>query len=287
MIVADKINDFQELIHNIIYNYLGSTGEKILEGAGDILIALLILLIGLKLTDHFVRLFDRMLERSKVDVTLRSFLDSFMRIGLKILVVFWAVSKAGVEASTIVALVGSAGIAVGLSLQGSLANIAGGVILLFMKPFQVGDYILEDSSSKEGFVQAIGIMYTKLLTHEHKSILIPNGNLANTSITNYTTEGKRRIKIQIGIEYSEDIRKVRKVIEEVVKKEEALLPEHPIDIVVDEFHDSSICLGVHYWTAPDDYWKSKWRMQEAIKVAFDENDITIPFGRLDVQLLGH
>jgi small conductance mechanosensitive channel len=227
-----------------------------------------------------------MMERSNVDVTLRTFLDSFIKIALKAFVVFWAVSKAGVGASSIIALIGSAGVAIGLSLQGSLSNIAGGVILLFMKPFQVGDYILEDSSSKEGFVQAIGIMYTRLLTHEHKSILIPNGNLANSSITNYTAEGKRRIKIQIGIEYSEDIQKVRKVMEEVARQEEARLPDQPVDVFVDEFQASSICMGLHYWTEPGDYWKSKWRMQEKIKIAFDENGITIPFSRLDVKLMG-
>ena len=227
-----------------------------------------------------------MMIRSKIDVTLRTFLDSLINIGLKALIVFWAVSTLGVATSSIIALLGSAGLAVGLSLQGSLSNIAGGVILLFMKPFQVGDYILEDSSNKEGFVQAIGIMYTKLLTHENKSILIPNGNLSNSSITNYTAEGKRRIKIQVGIEYSEDIRKVRKVLQEVVEKEEARLPDQPIDIFVDEFQDSAISMGIHYWTQPGDYWKSRWRMQEAVKMAFDENDITIPFGKLDVTIVG-
>lgn len=285
MDVADGIGNLKDLISQIVYTYLGTTGTKILDKAGDIIIALLILFIGFKLTGYFVKFADRVMERSKIDITLRTFLDSVINIGLKALIVFWAVSQLGVATSSIIALLGSAGLAVGLSLQGSLSNIAGGVILLFMKPFQVGDYILEDSSNKEGFVQAIGIMYTKLLTHEHKSILIPNGNLSNSSITNYTAEGKRRIKIQVGIEYSEDIRRVRKVLQEVVEKEEARIPDQPIDIFVDEFQDSSICMGIHYWTEPGDYWQSRWRMQEAVKIAFDENDITIPFGKLDVTIL--
>lgn len=287
MNVADEIGNFKDLLTRIVYDYLGSTGTQILKTAGDIIIALLILFIGFRAAEVIVKVLDRMMQKSRVDITLRTFLNSLIKIGLKALVIFWAVSKAGVGASSIIALLGSAGIAVGLSLQGSLSNIAGGVILLFMKPFQVGDYILEDSSNKEGFVKAIGIMYTKLLTNEHKVVLIPNGNLSNTSITNYTVEGKRRIKIQVGIEYSEDIRKVRKVLQEVVEKEEARLADQPIEIFVDEFQDSAICMGIHYWTAPHDYWQSKWRMQEEVKLAFDENNITIPFGKLDVTILGN
>jgi small conductance mechanosensitive channel len=286
MNVADDISRLREVVTEIFYQYLGTTGTKLLDTAGNIIIALLILFIGFKLVGVIIKILDRMMEKSRVDATLITFMNSFLKVALKFLIIFWAISKAGIGASTIIALLGSAGVAVGLSLQGSLSNIAGGVILLLMKPFSVGDYILEDSSDKEGFVQAIGIMYTKLLTHEHKVVLIPNGNLSNSSITNYTAEGKRRIKISVGIEYDEDIRKVRKVLQEVVENEVSRLPDEPIDIFVDEFLDSSIGMGVHYWTLPGDYYASKWRTQEAVKMAFDENDITIPFGRLDVTIMG-
>ncbi len=285
--MQDKIDSIRTLIDSVVYEYLGSTGTRIMDFAGNIVLALLILLCGFKLVHYLVKLADKMLGRSNIDHTLHTFILSFMRIGLKILVILWAVGQVGVATSSIIALLGSAGVAVGLSLQGSLANIAGGVILLLMKPFEAGDYILEDSSGKEGVVRSVGIMYTKLISPENKTILIPNGNLSNSSITNYTAEGNRRVKIQVGIGYDEDIRKVRSVLQGVMKKEITRIKDRPVQIFVDEFQDSSICMGIQYWTEPDDYWMSKWKVQEAIKMAFDENGISIPYNRLDVQMVEH
>ena len=144
-------------------------------------------------------------------------------------------------------MIGSAGLAVGLSLQGSLANIAGGVLLLVVKPFQVGDYILEESSGKEGTVQSIGIMYTKLSSMDNKAILIPNGNLSNATITNVTNQDKRRVDLLIGIEYSEDIKKVKDILSEVIESETVLLKDDPVKIYVSEFKESCIDIGIRYW----------------------------------------
>ena len=196
--------------HSLIYEYLGKTGVKLADFCGDIIGALLILFIGFKIVSYVVKMAHKIFERSIMDTTLQTFLLSFIKIGGKVLVIFMAVTKIGVAASSIVALLGSAGLALGLSLQGSLSNIAGGVILLLLKPFQVGDYIIEGNSGKEGTVQAIGIMYTKLLSVDNKAIMIPNGNLSNASITNVTYQEKRRVDLNVGIEYSEDIKKSEK-----------------------------------------------------------------------------
>lgn len=271
--------------YSVIYEYLGKTGVRFAEFCGDLVAAILILIIGFKVVSYFSKLVKRIFERSLMDTTLQTFLLSFVKIGGKVLVIFMAVTKIGVAASSIVALLGSAGLALGLSLQGSLSNIAGGVILLLLKPFQVGDYIVEGNSGKEGTVQAIGIMYTKLLTIDNKAIMIPNGNLSNTSITNVTYQEKRRVDLNVGIEYSEDIKKVRSVLNALIEKEPARIADEPIKIYVNEFQASCIDIGIRYWVKTEDYWESRWRVLEEIKEEFDKNDISIPFDQLDVNLI--
>ncbi len=280
-----EAESIKRAITSFVYEYMGKTGVKMLDFAGRCVVALLILLIGLKVADYLVRLCKKIFEQYGMELMLQSFLLSSLRIGLKILVVFMAVTKIGVAASSIVALVGSAGLAVGLSLQGSLSNIAGGVLLLVVKPFQVGDYIIEDSSGKEGTVQAIGIMYTRLLSVDNKAIMIPNGNLSNASITNVTHQDKRRIDLVIGIEYSADIRQVKDILAGVIEEEPVLLTEEPVQIFVSEFRDSCIDMGIRYWVKTEDYWSSRWRVLENIKYRFDENHIIIPFNQLDVNLI--
>lgn len=280
-----EAESIKRAITSFVYEYMGKTGVKMLDFAGRCVVALLILLIGLKVADYLVRLCKKIFEQYGMELMLQSFLLSSLRIGLKILVVFMAVTKIGVAASSIVALVGSAGLAVGLSLQGSLSNIAGGVLLLVVKPFQVGDYIIEDSSGKEGTVQAIGIMYTRLLSVDNKAIMIPNGNLSNASITNVTHQDKRRIDLVIGIEYSADIRQVKDILAGVIEEEPVLLTEEPVQIFVSEFRDSCIDMGIRYWVKTEDYWPSRWRVLENIKYRFDENHISIPFNQLDVNLI--
>ena len=280
-----EAESIKRAITSFVYEYMGKTGVKMLDFAGRCVVALLILLIGLKVADYLVRLCKKIFEQYGMELMLQSFLLSSLRIGLKILVVFMAVTKIGVAASSIVALVGSAGLAVGLSLQGSLSNIAGGVLLLVVKPFQVGDYIIEDSSGKEGTVQAIGIMYTRLLSVDNKAIMIPNGNLSNASITNVTHQDKRRIDLVIGIEYSADIRQVKDILAGVIEEEPVLLTEEPVQIFVSEFRDSCIDMGIRYWVKTEDYWSSRWRVLENIKYRFDENHISIPFNQLDVNLI--
>ncbi|MCI6859407.1 MAG: mechanosensitive ion channel [Eubacterium sp.] len=280
-----EITSFKELGHSIAYEYLGKTGVKLADFAGSLIGAFLILLIGLKVAKYIVNLSKRIMDRTSIDPTLETFLISFIRIGSKILVIFMAVTKLGVAESSIVALLGSAGLALGLSLQGSLANIAGGVILLLLKPFKVGDYILEESSGKEGTVQAIGIMYTKLVTVDNKAIMIPNGNLSNSSITNITFQEKRSVNIKIGVEYKENIKRVREALMEVIGEEPDRLAEEPVKIFVSEFKDSCIEMELRYWVKTENYWESRWRVLEKIKEKFDEEHIAIPFNQLEVNVI--
>ena len=279
------IENLKKEFLSLVYDYMGRTGVRIMDFLGSCLVAVLILVIGFKISNYVVKLAKRVLERSRVDLMIQTFLLSCLKIGLKILVVFMAVTHVGVAASSIVAVVGSAGLTLGLSLQGSLSNIAGGVILLIVKPFQVGDYIIEEGSGMEGTVQSIGIMYTKLSSMDNKAVLIPNGNLSNSSITNVTHQDKRRVDLLIGIEYSEDIRKVKDILAKVIDSETVLLREDPVKIYVSDFKESCIDIGIRYWVRTEDYWDSRWRVLEKIKYAFDEAGVTIPFNQLDVNVI--
>ena len=271
-------------LKQVIYDYLGQKGILVSDFFFNLIVAVLILVIGFKIIKVIRKILDKIFERSKIDVTLRTFLNSAANIAMKVLVIFLAVTQLGVASSTIVALLGSATLAIGLSLQGSLANIAGGVILLFIKPFRVGDYILEEGSGKEGTVKAIGIIYTELLTADKKVVMIPNGNLANSSITNMTHEHKRRMEISVGISYGQDIGKVRKALLMVAKREKHCLQDDLINVVVTEFLDSSIVVQLRYWVEPQNYWEARFRSLEDIIVTFEEEGITIPYNQLDVHL---
>lgn len=279
------LDSLRRQVLSLVYEYLGRTGVQFMEFLGNCLIALVVLIIGLKLSNYVVKLTKRVFERSKMDLMIQSFLLSCLRIGLKILVVFIAVQQVGVQASSIIAVIGSAGLALGLSLQGSLSNIAGGVILLVIKPFQVGDYIIEDSSGKEGTVQSIGIMYTKLSSMDNKAILIPNGKMSSASITNVTNQDKRRVDLVVGIEYKEDIKKVKDILSKVIESEDVLLKEDPVKIFVSEFRESCIDIGIRYWVRTEDYWESRWRVLENIKYSFDKAGVNIPYNQLDVNVI--
>ena len=262
--------------------------ENILSGALDfaidVILAVIVLLIGLKLIKYIVKLIKKAMEKAKVEPGVVSFLCSVAKYALYFVLVFIILSKFGVTAGSVVAVLGSAGLTVGLALQGSLSNIAGGVLILLMKPFVVGDYIVEQGTGQEGTVEAITICYTKLLTVDNKRIMIPNGILSNTSIVNASAMNKRRVDIIVGVAYDSDIAKVKAVLTDVVMNDEARLDGEPTNIFVNELADSSINMGVRVWVGSDDYWTAKWRITENIKLAFDANDISIPFPQLDVQI---
>ena len=176
------------------------------------------------------------------------------------------------------------GVAIGLAVQGSLSNLAGGVLILALKPFKVGDYIREGYSEKEGTVTEIQIFYTKLLTPDNQTVILPNGNLANNSLVNVTTQEARRMDISVGISYQADLRKAKEVLLQLLVQDEAVLKDRDMLVYVDSLADSCVKLGVRCWFKQEDFWKGKWRITENCKLCLDENGIEIAYNQLDVHL---
>ena len=174
--------------------------------------------------------------------------------------------------------------AIGLALQGSLSNFAGGVLILLLKPFVVGDYIIEDSQKNEGTVKEIQIFYTKLSTVDNKTIVIPNGTLANTSLTNVTAKDVRRLDLSIDISYEADLRKAKEIIEGLLKEDDSILKEEEILVFVDQLGASSVVIGTRAWVKTDEYWPTRWRLLEEIKLALDENHIEIPYQQITLHM---
>ena len=192
-----------------------------------------------------------------------------------------AVAHMGVEVSSFIALLGSAGVAVGLALQGTLSNVAGGVLLLILKPFQVGDYIVLTGTNCEGEVAAMDIFYTKLKTVDNRVIVIPNGTLSNSNLINNTKQDRRLIDIEVGISYS-DIKEVKRILTDIAKNEKRILDQDGVKIFVSSLADSSVMMGIRCWVPTSDYVATKWALNEEIKLRFDEEGIEIPYQKLDV-----
>lgn len=259
-------------------------GDWLVSKAGMVLLALLCLFVGLKLVKWLMKWIRRSFEKTKLDATVASFLSSIINIVLYTLVFITVVSIMGIQVTSFVTLLGTAGVTVGLAVQGSLANFAGGVLILILKPFVIGDYIKEDTHNNEGTVISIDIFYTRIRTFDGKVVVIPNGTLSNTSLTNLTKQERRRIDLNVPVEYEADLRKVKKVLRAVIDEEPMILQEEPIDIALDEFGDSALSVLVHVWVPTEAYWEVKWNLMEHIKLAFDKEKICIPFQQLDVHL---
>ena len=247
-----------------------------------ILVALLIYFIGNKLIKLIMNLTKKGLEKVGVEAGVQSFLLSAVRIVLFIVLLLIVVGYLGVATTSIAALFASAGVTIGLALQGSLSNLAGGVLLLVLKPFRVGDYIV--AAGEEGTVTDIEIFYTKLSTTDNRKIVIPNGTLSNTNIINVSHESTRRVDMVIGVSYSSDIAKVKDILAKLAERNEMVLKDQPVNIYISNFASSSIDFGFRVWVESANYWTTKWKMMEDIKKAFDENGIEIPFNQVDVNI---
>lgn len=279
----EAVEEVSELV-GPIQEFVKTLPEKALGLGIRIVLALIFFAIGswlIKLARKFI---NKSMTRAGAETGVKQFVDSFVKSASYIVLVFFLASYFGVDAASIVALLGSAGVAIGLAVQGSLSNLAGGVLILILKPFVVGDYIKESASGKEGTVTEIQIFYTKLLTAENQVVVLPNGALANTSIINYTSAKIRRVNIVVGISYKADIKKAKEVIENVLKRDEKVLKDKEIIVFVDELASSSVNLCVRCWFNNEDYWQGKWRITENCKLALDEAGIEIPFNQLDVHL---
>lgn len=251
-----------------------------------VVLAFLIYFLGSRIIRLLRKILKRFLERAGVDAGVKQFLDSLAKALLYFCLIMVIFTWFGLPTASVVALLGSAGLAIGLALQGSLANFAGGVLILVIKPFKVGDYIREDAQKNEGTVSEIELFYTRLTTADNKVVIIPNGLLAGTSLTNFTQQNKRRLDISVGVSYQADIRKVNKVLTGLLTEEERRLPQEEMHVFVDELADSCVKMGCRLWVKTEDYWPVKWQLTEAIKLKFDEEGIEIPYQQLEVSIKG-
>ena len=276
----------QEVVQNpgILQEYFQNAMPGLISFLIQLVIAIMILLVGSKIIKIITRMIKRSLERGNAEAGVVSFVCSFIKYVLYFLLVMIILSSFCVTTGSVVALLGSAGFTLGLALQGSLANFAGGVLILILKPFKVGDYIIESAGGKEGTVVGITIFYTKLNTVDNKQILIPNGTLSNTTIVNVSAMDTRKLDLRIGVSYDANLAKTKDVLRQVVDAQELVLKEEPIDIFVSELGDSSVELGVRAWVKNEDYWTLRWKMTEDIKNALDANEISIPYPQMDVHM---
>lgn len=274
----------QEISDNpgVIRTYLEGMVPSLLSFLMQVIVAIIVLLIGSRIIKFLLKLIKKSLDRSKVEAGVVTFLCSLVKYSLYFVLAMIILAQFGVTTSSVVAVLGSAGLTLGLALQGSLSNFAGGVLILLLKPFVVGDYIIDGATGQEGTVSSITIFYTKLLTVDNRMILIPNGTLSNSSITNVTHMEKRRIDLLIGVSYEANLARTKQVLLDVVKSEDKILPGEPVDVYVSELADSSVQMGVRAWVKTEDYWPIRWKMTEDIKNALDANGISIPYPQMDV-----
>ena len=262
---------------------LEKAGPWFLNLCWKLLIALAVFLIRKKAIGFIRRFAGRSFERAGVEAGASKFLKSLIEVCLYGILVFMIAGQLGLNTASLVTILGTASLALSLSLQGTLQNFAGGVLLLLVKPFKVGEYII--CPEGEGTVSMIGLVYTTLLTADNKRITIPNGSLANSTVTDVTAMEKRRLDLLVGIVYQADIKAAKEILERSFREHPLICKEEDITVFVDSLGDSAVTLGVRGWTAPGDYWKAKWDLLETIKLSFDEAGIEIPFSQVDVHIV--
>ncbi|WP_372847197.1 mechanosensitive ion channel family protein [Pontiella sp.] len=255
------------------------------EWGMKIVAALLVLVVGMWVAKLFKKAVVKLMERAKVDDTLIAFVSSLAHVGLQLFVVVAALEKLNVKTASFIAVLGAAGLAVGLALQGSLSNFAAGILMIIFKPFKVGDVI--DAAGVLGTVREIGIFTTYVDTPDNRKTIVPNSKLMADNITNFSANAVRRVDLVAGISYGDDIDKARAAIEAVLKDVPGILETPAPDIYVSEMADSSVNFKVRPWCRPSDYWAVYFAVTEGIKKKFDAENITIPFPQRDVHIYEH
>ena len=268
----DKIDIYVDQGTSLVFNY-----------APKLLLAILTLIVGMYIINVFVRFLKKTMKKREVDPSLIPFTASLANVVLKAMLLISVASMVGIQTTSFIAVLGAAGLAIGLALQGSLANFAGGVLILLFKPFKVGDAI--EAQGFLGTVKGIQIFNTVLNTFDNKRIIIPNGAIASGAITNYTAEDIRRVDMEFGIGYGDDIKKAKQLLAKLVAEEERVLhePAEPF-IAVKELGESSVNFVVRVWAKSENYWGIYFDMQENVKLTFDKEGISIPFPQRDVHL---
>ncbi|MDP2687439.1 MAG: mechanosensitive ion channel [Aequorivita sp.] len=262
--------------------YMEKYGQKFIDFLPSVIGAVVMLVVGLWLIKIANRFIKKFFDKQEYDPTLENFIASLLNWGLKILLFVLVITQLGVESASLITVIGAAGLAIGLALQGSLSNFAGGVLILLLKPFRVGDWI--QAQGVEGTVKEISIFNTKLVTFGNQLAIIPNGKLSNDNIINYTEEGIRRENLTFGISYGDDIKLAKEILLNLVIEQETVLKlEDKMPMVaVAELGDSSVNFTVRYWATNDDFWELRWFILEEGKARLEAAGISIPFPQRDV-----
>ncbi len=268
-------------MENFNFN-LDSIYDLIVKYGLKLILAVITLVIGLWIIGLIMKGIRRSMEKRNVEASLRQFLGSLLSVTLKIMLIISVISMVGVEMTSFVAILAAAGLAVGMALSGTLQNFAGGVLIILLKPFKVGDYI--EAQGFSGTVKDIQIFNTILKTPDNKTIILPNGGLSTSPMTNYSTETVRRVDFSFGIGYSDDIDKAKKVILEIINGDQRIHKDPEPFIAVSELADSSVNFAVRVWANASDYWGIHFDMIEKVKKTFDKEGISIPFPQRDVHL---
>lgn len=294
IILADVLGEVGETLEKegvqgffdkfVTWDYWESKLPLIGNFAGRVLLAILVYIIASKLIHKLCKFIVMSMKKANADTGVTQFVSSFVKAALYGLLIITIATSFGVKESSIAALLASSGVAIGLALQGGLSNLAGGVIILILRPFSIGDYIIECTDKQEGTVVKIDLFYTTLSTVDNRRITIPNGNLTSASIVNVTARDQRKLEIKVEIAYSADLKKAKGILERLLHEDENILSDQEMQVFVDELGSSGIMLGLRAWVSTDQYWPTKWRLNEEIKLAFDAEKIEIPFPQMDVHI---
>ncbi|MGI6011729.1 MAG: mechanosensitive ion channel family protein [Ruminococcus sp.] len=250
-----------------------------------VLLAIIVYIVCSRVIKWVCGILRKSMTKAGVPAEAVSFINSLSKVGLYALLIFSIATQFGVEASSVAALLASAGVGISLALQGGLSNLAGGVIILIFKPFTVGDYIIEDTGNHEGTVQKIEMYYTTLLTMDNQRVMVPNATLTNNIITNVTAMDERKLDIKVGISYDSDLKKAKKILMGLIEAEDRIEKSMEIQVFVDGLCDSFVRLGLRAWVKTDQYWAVRWKLNEDIKISFEEAGIKIPYPQMDIHMI--
>ena len=276
--LTDHVSQFQK--------YLDEHTPQLISFGIKVVLSIVVLYIGSRLIRWVLGLVRRSLGRTGMDKGAVQFLCSFLKALLYILLIFGIGMNFGIKESSVAALLGTAGVTIGLALQGGLSNLAGGVMFLIFKPFQVGDYIIVDKANGwEGTVYKIEICYTTLLSVDYRHIVITNGTLSGNTVVNLTARDMRKLELKIGISYDSDMHKAKQILEQIIKDDKGTREDQGMLVYVDELAENAVTLGLRVWVPTEDYWTVRWRLNETIKDEFDRQGIRIPYRQLDVHLI--
>ncbi len=264
--------------------YVQDNIPRLIDFGFRVVLVIVLFIVGRIVIQWIRKIVRHSIERTNADKGVAQFVDSMLKFFLYALLIFVIATKLGVESSSVAALIASAGVAVGLALQGSLSNFAGGILILILKPFVVGDYIIENGGKTEGTVKEIQIFYTKLSTLDNKTIIIPNGTLVNSTIINVTAKPERQLDLKVGISYQSDLQKAKEILQRLLSEQNGIIQEEDIKVFVDSLADSSVVLGARAWVKTEEYWPVRWKLLEQIKLTFDQEGIDIPFNQLTVHM---